>query len=404
MESFADLGLECIELIGDDGEKVRITARFADLHSKRVAIRFVDVGRAERLTDAPKLTSTGQHGNTRAARDMDHADAKARKKADLSCIEGRTLGEEQGSLRAIRAKGSDILEGCCGGAKQSVAVLGGDIFLDDDGIGPIGDGSACKDPRTFAAFERGGGLGSGDVLEDRKGDRRSLGSLGDIGVVKGVAVHCRSRKARHGKRRMDGFTKQPSCGFVERKFFGVEGVGVREDMGEGVLPREHTGFLFLVTSADLDLFSVASADLDVDVVGMEVEGRQLVLQPCVGRLGGLCARSFLAYGIFGANKTGVEGVVLPAQPLGVGSKQTRVDAAQGIAQVGGLASDGAGNAGGALFLLGLCAEKAFGGPFSSGKSGILDDLTYGKRLGLLGEFVEGQAAFAQGAHQFGADE
>ena len=111
------------------------------------------------------------------------------------------------------------------------AVLDDGVFLDDDGVGAVGDHAAGKDPHRLAgadcSVERPAGRDLADHLEPRR-------HMGGIGRAHRVAVHRRHRLRRLGPQRRDVARQHPVMRGIQRHHFLWQRLGAGKDGGKGI--------------------------------------------------------------------------------------------------------------------------------------------------------------------------
>ena len=119
--------------------------------------------------------------------------------------------EQHVALAEIDAGGADMPPGNGGFRDGDMIAVDAGVFLDDDGIGAVGDHAAGKDPHRFAAaylaLERAAGGDLADHLQPR-------GKIGGIRRAHRIAVH-----RRHRLRRL-----RPPCGDVARQDAMMRGI------------------------------------------------------------------------------------------------------------------------------------------------------------------------------------
>ena len=113
----------------------------------------------------------------------------------------------------------------------------GRVFLDDDGVGAVGDHAAGKNPHRFAgaylARERAAGRDLADHLQPR-------GEIGGIRCAHRITVHRRHRLRRLRAPCGDVARQHAMKGGVERGHFLRQRLCACEDRGKGVGNR-HQG-------------------------------------------------------------------------------------------------------------------------------------------------------------------
>ncbi len=119
------------------------------------------------------------------------------------------------------------------------------VFLDDDGIGAVGDDAAGENPHRLVGgdllLERAAGRDLADHLQPR-------GELGGIGRAHRIAVHRRHRLRRLGAQRRDVAREHAMIGGIQRDHFLGQGLGAREDRAERIGNRHQGHGQFTPTS------------------------------------------------------------------------------------------------------------------------------------------------------------
>ena len=105
------------------------------------------------------------------------------------------------------------------------------VFLDDDGVGAVGNDAAGENPHRFAAaylpLERAAGGDLADHLEP-------CGEIGGVGRAHGIAVHRRHRLRRLGTPRGEIARQHPMPGRIERDHFLGQGLCAGKDRGSRI--------------------------------------------------------------------------------------------------------------------------------------------------------------------------
>ena len=131
---------------------------------------------------------------------------------------------------------------------RDVAAIGPGVFLDDDGVGAVGNHAAGKNPHRFAcanrSFERPAGR---DLADHLKSHRR----IGGIRRAHRIAVHRRHRLRRLGAQRRDVARQHAMMGGVQRDHFFGQRFGARENGSQRVGNRHQCHGKSLTVQASL---------------------------------------------------------------------------------------------------------------------------------------------------------
>ena len=149
----------------------------------------------------------------------------------------RAAGQQHVAFAKVDAGGADMPSGDRGFGDGDGAAIDDGIFLDDDGVGAIGDHAAGEDPDRFAgadrSFERTARRDLADHLQPR-------GGIGRIGRADRIAVHRRHRLRRLGAQGRDVARQHPVIGGIERDHFFRQRLGACENRPQRVGNR-HQG-------------------------------------------------------------------------------------------------------------------------------------------------------------------
>ena len=142
-----------------------------------------------------------------------------------------SAGEQYVALAEIDTGGADMpsLHGRLGDG--DVIAVDCRVFLDDDGVGAVGNDAAGENPHRFAAaylpLERAAGGDLADHLEP-------CGEIGGVSRAHGIAVHRRHGLRRLGTPRGEIARQHPMPGGIERDHFFGQRVCAGKDRGNRI--------------------------------------------------------------------------------------------------------------------------------------------------------------------------
>ena len=140
-------------------------------------------------------------------------------------------GQQHIAFAKVDAGRADMPSRARGFGDGDAAVLDDGVFLDDDGVGAIGDHAAGKDPHRLAgadfSVERPAGRDLADHLEPRR-------DMVGVGRAHRIAVHRRHRLRRLGPQRRDVARQHAVMGGVQRDHLLGQRLGAGEDGGKGI--------------------------------------------------------------------------------------------------------------------------------------------------------------------------
>ena len=196
-----------------------------------IAIGIDDLAGAGGRARHDQFVAGGQHCDLRAATYRNLRVVHAGGQRQIAVGQAASAGEQHIALAEIDAGGADMPPSRGRFGDGDVIAIDCRVFLDDDGVGAIGNHAAGENPHRFALaylpLERAAGGDLADYLQPR-------GKLGSVSRTHGIAVH-----RRHGLRRL----RAPRCeiarqhampGGVERHHFFGQGVCAGKDRSKRV--------------------------------------------------------------------------------------------------------------------------------------------------------------------------
>ena len=163
---------------------------------------------------------------------------------DRAVAEPASGRQQKVTLAEIDAGGADVPPGYRLLGDGDVIAVDGRVFLDDDGVGAVGDHAAGKNPHRFAGAdgtpERPAGRDFADHLQSR-------GEVGGVGCAHRIAVHRRHRLRRLRPPRSDVAREDAVIGGVKRDRLFGHGLRARKDRGKRIGNRHQGHWQKLLT-------------------------------------------------------------------------------------------------------------------------------------------------------------
>ena len=160
-----------LDRVGGNAEIDGLGALGARQRPQRIAVGIDDLAGAGRRARHHQFVAGGEHRDLRAAAHGKFRIVHAGGERQIAVGEAASRGQQHVALAEIDAGGADVPAGHRGFRDGDVIAVDDGVFLDDDGVGAVGDHAAGKDPHRLAGadrpLERAAGRDLADHLEPR---------------------------------------------------------------------------------------------------------------------------------------------------------------------------------------------------------------------------------------------